>query len=225
MTPELPAWRVERHAQLPSTQDELKARLEAGADVHGLVIRADSQSAARGQRRRDWLSGTGGSWQSAALRCPLVPAATLFIGIHVADALNARLPGAPLRLKWPNDLLQDGRKTAGILCEYSSGHLVAGVGVNVANEVPDGATRLSGLDPETVHGLVLEGIRRGVMAMLEEPETLEADFARLDAFRGRRLSGGGLEGEAAGVTPDGRLRLLTAEGVTLLSSAAGLRAG
>lgn len=215
--PELPPWRVETHALLGSTQDELKERLRAGEPVSGLVIRAERQAAGRGRRRRDWLSGKGGSWQSAAFSCPLRPAATLFIGIRVTDALRSLPGGAPLRLKWPNDILLQGRKVAGILCEYSGGHLLTGVGVNVANEVPSGAARLPETDLEAVHDAVLRGIREGVGMMFGQPEALQAEFDRLDAQRGQLLTFGELRGHADGVSPDGRLRLLTPAGLTLVA--------
>ncbi|HLR46920.1 MAG TPA: biotin--[acetyl-CoA-carboxylase] ligase [Deinococcales bacterium] len=218
MQTELPDWNVEEYRRLPSTQDELKGRLRAGTAVNGLVIRAQRQEAGRGQRSRDWLSGTGGSWQSAAVRVPLRPAATLFIGIHVTDALNTRLNGAPLRLKWPNDIMLDGRKTAGILCEYVDGHLLTGIGVNVRNDIPAGAARLDTIPLGDVHGSVLAGIRAGLQALLTSPESLQEDFARLDAQRGRQLTIGRHRGTADGVTPDGRLRLQTPAGLQLLSS-------
>ena len=220
-------WRVERFGQLSSTQDELKRRLQSGEPVDGLVIRAAEQTAGRGQRQRDWLSGAGGSWQSAALKGPVLPAAGLFIAIGVAQALNSALAGNRLQLKWPNDLLLGGKKAGGLLCENSSGHLLAGVGVNVHNEVPPGAARLEELEPSVVDELVLRGISAGWQLMHSNSSELAALWASLDALAGQQLvlrwRDTTISGTAAGIDPTGRLRLLTAAGEKLLDSAAELR--
>src|SRR5690554_639511 len=108
------SWRIEEHASLASTQDELRKRLNAGNEVAGLVIRAARQSAGRGQRARDWFSAEGGSWQSAALRGSVSPGVALFMGIGIAQAFQPVLDPDRLLLKWPNDLLYRGRKAGGI---------------------------------------------------------------------------------------------------------------
>lgn len=220
-------WRVERFGQLSSTQDELRRRLKSGEPVAGLVIRTAEQTAGRGQRQRDWLSGPGGSWQSAALKGPVLPAAGLFIAIGVAQALNGALSTNRLQLKWPNDLLLAGSKAGGLLCESSSGHLLAGVGVNVRNEVPPGAARLEELEPAEVDELVLRGISSGWQLMHSRSSELPALWAPLDALAGQQLElrsrGKTIRGTAAGVDATGRLRLLSEAGEKLLDSAAELR--
>ncbi len=221
-------WRIEHFRALASTQDELRSRLIGGDRIDGLVLRADVQSDGRGQRARDWASAAGGSWQSAALKGPALPAAPLFIALGIAGALNSELPpGGKLQLKWPNDLLQSGLKVGGILCEVTSGHLLCGVGVNVDNQPPAGAGRLAGLPLSRVHSLVLDGIGAGWRLMTEHPEQLQDSWAGLDALQGRQLqlelNGEQLSGKAAGIDGTGRLRLLVADGELLLDSAAQLR--
>lgn len=131
-------------AECSSTNDEAGRLARAGAR-HGTVVIADSQRAGRGRDGRAWQSPPGmGLYMSAVLRPPLplpdVPPMTLAIGIGLCDA--ARATGAPATLKWPNDLLVDGRKLAGVLVEAQSQGprleaVVIGIGVNIRGELPE----------------------------------------------------------------------------------------
>ena len=116
------------------------------------AVVARHQRRAVGQRGREWQAPTGGVWLSAALPVDSVrldaPGAGLF-GLAVALALAERLEraGVAVRIKWPNDLLVEGRKLAGILpALLHRGHelrlLRCGVGLNVCNAVPTGAVAL-----------------------------------------------------------------------------------
>ncbi|MDR2574476.1 MAG: biotin--[acetyl-CoA-carboxylase] ligase [Desulfovibrio sp.] len=107
---------------------------------------AESQSAGRGQLRRNWFSPPGNLY--AVLRLPLTPpfassAASIATGGLLAGAL--RKMGWPVWLKWPNDLvlLPDGmpRKIGGILLEERKGILLAGVGINITSSPPPPALR------------------------------------------------------------------------------------
>jgi BirA family transcriptional regulator, biotin operon repressor / biotin---[acetyl-CoA-carboxylase] ligase len=135
------AWlgRAWRHlARVESTNDEAAAWARAGAPA-GAVVVADEQTRGRGRLGRRWHSPPGESlYLSAVLRPPLpphrVPPLTLAAGVAVAEALvQADVTAA---LKWPNDVLVDGKKVAGILTEMSSDpdrvhHVVIGIGVNL----------------------------------------------------------------------------------------------
>lgn len=216
-----PDWRVETHEELRSTQDAMRERLESGAAVHGLVIRAHEQSSGRGQRARDWQSGRGGSWQTAAIHDPHGQLArspvTLAIAVGLCTAFAQA--GVALQVKWPNDLLAGGYKVAGILCENVQGHLLVGVGVNVHNAVPDGAATLSelpsggALQLEQVHELVLAGVSGGLCLARAGAAGLPAAFAAVDALAGRQievLQGMRvLRGTASGIDAAGSLQLQT----------------
>ena len=82
-----------------------------------LAVLARRQRFGRGQRGRSWLSPAGGAWISAALPWPADPTAAAAPGLAVAVGLALELEdlGLPVQLKWPNDLLLDGRKIAGLL--------------------------------------------------------------------------------------------------------------
>jgi BirA family transcriptional regulator, biotin operon repressor / biotin---[acetyl-CoA-carboxylase] ligase len=187
------AFRIETFDSLPSTQDEMRTRLERGDDVHGLVIRALEQTFGRGQRARDWLSNRGGSYQTLAVRDESVALNKPYTAIVMAIGLARVLPeyGIQIGIKWPNDLyypykIKQGKKVAGILCEYVKGYLLVGIGMNVNNEVPNGATALRGLDVEGVSNFVLAGVQRGLELLISELD-LPAAFAPYDILKDKEV--------------------------------------
>jgi BirA family biotin operon repressor/biotin-[acetyl-CoA-carboxylase] ligase len=148
------AWlgRAWRHLlRTGSTNDEAAAWARAGAPA-GAVVVADEQDKGRGRLGRRWHSPPGTSlYLSAVLRPALpphrVPPLTLAAGVAVAEALVA-FDVVPA-LKWPNDVLLDGKKVAGILTEMSSDldrvhHVVVGIGVNLnVDAFPDELTAIA----------------------------------------------------------------------------------
>jgi BirA family transcriptional regulator, biotin operon repressor / biotin---[acetyl-CoA-carboxylase] ligase len=184
---ELP-FRIETFEALASTQDEMRSRLERDENVHGLVIRALEQTSGRGQRSRDWQSNKGGSYQTLAVRDETSTLNKPFAAIVIAIGLARVLPeyGIQVGIKWPNDLHYRNKKVAGILCEYVRGHLLVGIGVNVNNDVPEGAVALRGLDVEGVSNFVLAGVQRGLELLANELDLLTA-FAPYDVLRNKEV--------------------------------------
>ena len=129
-----------------STNDEAKALLAIGAE-EGAVVRAERQTAGRGRRGRQWISEAGNLYCSVILRpqCPLNQASQLSFVMALAVG-NTILPFLTqpeiLSYKWPNDLLLQKEKVAGILIETESERgqfaeaCVVGIGLNI-NVVPD----------------------------------------------------------------------------------------
>ncbi|MDP1525626.1 MAG: biotin--[acetyl-CoA-carboxylase] ligase [Rhodocyclaceae bacterium] len=122
-----------------SSNAVLLARAEAGAP-NGTVVIAETQTAGRGRRGRPWLSAPGDSltfsllWRFAPGTSPA--GLSLAVGLAVAIALEKIGAGktAPIQLKWPNDLLRDGKKLGGILVELVPGTThaaVIGIGLNL----------------------------------------------------------------------------------------------
>jgi BirA family biotin operon repressor/biotin-[acetyl-CoA-carboxylase] ligase len=135
-------YRLIRCDSVGSTNDEAKRLAQAGAP-EGTLVWALAQTAGRGRRGRPWQSPPGNLYLSLLLRPtgPIAQAAQLgFVAaLALGDALQPMLGGGTaLRFKWPNDVLLDGRKLAGILLESETtagegaAFVVIGVGVNLA---------------------------------------------------------------------------------------------
>ena len=136
---------LKEFAELDSTNEEAK-RLAASGAPAPVWIRADAQTAGRGRRGRAWETGSGNLAATLLLR-PNRPAAecaqlSFVTAVAASDAMTRFAPGARIEVKWPNDVLADGRKLAGILLESaSSGNvpfwLAIGIGINLAH-YPEG---------------------------------------------------------------------------------------
>ncbi len=123
------------HAELDSTNEEARRLAEAG-EVGPAWIMAERQSAGRGRRGRAWHSPEGNLAATLLLRPDASQAATgqlsFAAALAVADMVAHFAPNAAIAVKWPNDVLADGKKLAGILLEGGSGWLAIGIGVNLA---------------------------------------------------------------------------------------------
>jgi len=164
------------------------------------LITAERQTAGRGTRGRPWISPPGNLYLTLIIpRAALTPARLglfpLDTGLAVWDAAAPLLPPssrAALRLKWPNDLLWEGRKVAGMLLEATADHVFTGVGFNLMNapDIADGGTpggRLADAGLDEAAGLPLakafaENLRTRLSAPAA-PETVAVNV--LAAWRAR----------------------------------------
>lgn len=122
-----------------STNAELRERAaDPGAWPHLSVLLTDTQTSGRGRLDRIWITPPGTALAvSVLLRVlPGDPGSwgwiPLVAGIAMAEAVAEQLPGHEVGLKWPNDVLVDGRKICGILAEAADGAVIVGSGVNTA---------------------------------------------------------------------------------------------
>jgi nicotinate-nucleotide pyrophosphorylase (carboxylating) len=217
---------VLRRDAVESTMQWARGEVEAGAAHPGAVFVAREQTAGRGRHGRTWASPPGaGLYLTAVLPGPVAaPSLTLAAAVAVAEAV-ASATGVESRVKWPNDLLWDGRKWGGILAESAHGPdgdvVLLGVGVDVrdAPGLPADAVSLEeaggrALDPEELLAPVLA--RLGVRLA----EFARGGFAAVaDAYARRSALGAGdrvsVEGAGqgpstaivAGIDPEGRLLL------------------
>lgn len=141
---------IEYHESIESTN--ARAREIAAGDTADVVVLSDEQTGGRGRLDREWASPSGGIWLSIAIR-PDVPATHAPIytfAAAVATARAIRQLGIDASIKWPNDVLVDGAKIAGILTEMEGeadriSWLVVGIGLNAnvaASDLPAGSTSI-----------------------------------------------------------------------------------
>ena len=225
-----------------STNDEAKERAAGGAP-EGTVVWARQQRAGRGRRGRTWVSPPGNLYLSVVLRpaCEARRVAQLsFVAaLAVLDLVDGHLPGRA-RCKWPNDVLVDGGKVAGILLESALGPggrvdwVVLGIGVNFAShpglEGPIPSTSLSAagvspLAPEDALPSVLAALarRRWEWETQGFAAVRRAWLARAHGLGGPvTVANGGrkLVGTFEGLDEEGAL-VLTQPGAERLSIAAG----
>lgn len=140
------AWQIETHDTLPSTQIRMSEWAEQGAPERSLVW-AKAQSNGVGRRGHQWVSPPGNLYVSFLL-CPKVtvsrvPELGFVISLAVLRALEEYLPDnkkAALLLKWPNDVLLEGGKIAGLMLECVPHGVIIGLGVNL-NQCPTDTPR------------------------------------------------------------------------------------
>ncbi len=216
-----------------STNDDA-ARFARDGAPEGLVIGADAQTAGRGRRGRTWVAARGDALTfSVVLRPSVSPIDAallpLVVAVAVADAL-----GPDARIAWPNDIVIDGRKVCGILCESSTDETgvawaVAGIGLNVraaptltdarwtAGAVSDGRPRADLLLA------VLEHLGQRYQQWLDHGAApIVAAYAERDLLAGRgvtvALPAGEVAGTGAGIDEFGRLRVIGPAGERVLGS-------
>ena len=129
----LPVATVEFHATVSSTNDRARVLVGEASPLPAVVV-ADGQSAGRGRRGRRWVSDTPlGLWFTVAWEvCEgVVGGLPLRVGLGVARGVESVVPGLRVEVKWPNDLMVEGRKLGGVLCERCGVHVLVGVGLNL----------------------------------------------------------------------------------------------
>ena len=215
-------WRIERLESVGSTNTHLRAQAEAGAP-EGRVVVADFQSAGRGRYDRVWEAPPRSSLLCSVLLRPDLEAdqrqwAVAAVALSARAAL-VRLCGLRVGLKWPNDLVVDDEKLAGVLGESSAdGALVVGLGVNLTYDGPPqglatSVRRAAGvtLEPEALLDIVLEEVerRRPLLDDAAGRARLREEYRRALDTLGRRVrveqALGTVEGEARDVDAAGRL--------------------
>ena len=219
-------WWVEHVANTTSTNADLYERAKKGAPAH-TVIAADFQTAGRGRLDRTWEAAAG-----ANLLVSLLFRETSFrnapgrqhnftqiVGLAAARSCE-QLIGIRPELKWPNDLLIDGRKLSGLLANGTPDFVVIGIGINV-NWAPVGAVALSEFTPG-IH-LHPADLLRLLLSNIDELESISSDvfhdmyltsLATIGkSVRVERHDGTALLGRAIGAGLDGRLQVVDEDGV------------
>jgi BirA family biotin operon repressor/biotin-[acetyl-CoA-carboxylase] ligase len=224
---------------LGSTNAEALALARAG-ERGPLWVTAKSQSAGRGRRGGQWVSPPGNLYATLLLVEPsppeIAPQLSFVAALAVHDAVAACAPqlGPSLKVKWPNDLLLDGAKTAGILIEGGSEPAFAvaiGIGVNCAahpNDTAYPATDLVGTGALVTPDVLLVALAETMQRRLGQWNrgqgfvAIRADWLKRAAGLGEtlrvRLSERDLFGCFKGLDESGRLLLEQAGGVTPITA-------
>lgn len=200
---EIPGWRIDWFAELDSTMLEAKRDPEPGR-----IIVADRQTAGMGRHGRAWLSPAGeGLYVSYVLKVPIAPVISLAVGLAAREAI-----GNPADLRWPNDVLLNGSKCAGVLVQSDADVVIAGIGINVSQrwfpgdlDTPATSLALEGINVSR------EDLLSKLTAALDRTVALPAEevlrqFAEHSSFvNGRRVRVGEVEGVTCGLDSSGFL--------------------
>ena len=188
-------WPLLRAASVDSTMRWARTSLEEGTAGPGAVFVAASQTAGRGRRGRAWLSLPGkGLYLTAVLPGTLAePAVTLAAAVALAEAAE-RACGVRSEVKWPNDLLLEGMKWAGLLAEAVAQRggdaVLLGIGANLNHRAADFEPELSGratslaiasgspVDSEVMLTLVIERLEERLGAFEKGGFAAVADLYR-----------------------------------------------
>jgi BirA family transcriptional regulator, biotin operon repressor / biotin---[acetyl-CoA-carboxylase] ligase len=219
-------------SSVASTNRTVWELIDQGAG-EGSVVIATQQTAGRGQWGRQWVSPTGGLYVSVAITPKIAATASYQLTLASAWGIASQLrqAGVDVGIKWPNDLVLEGRKLGGILTEtkINQGKIsqaVVGVGINWANPVPETGINLESWQAqqvdkpisclETLTSKVLLGIESGLDCLFQEGiSILLSRYCELLVNIGDRVNVNDLAGVVVGVTPQGDLRVsLQTDGIT-----------
>jgi BirA family biotin operon repressor/biotin-[acetyl-CoA-carboxylase] ligase len=197
-----------------STNERARALAAAGAP-HGTLVTAGLQTAGRGRQGRTWTAPAGSALLLSLVIRELDALLPLRAGLAVAD-----LAGPRARVKWPNDVLLDGRKVAGVLAEGRPQEhwAVLGIGVNAAldptalpAELRERAGTL-GRDPAELEATLTELLAALERRLAEPAPVTLAALRDRDALAGRPIRWNGGEGTGAGIDETGALLVVLPDG-------------
>jgi BirA family biotin operon repressor/biotin-[acetyl-CoA-carboxylase] ligase len=230
---------------LPTVGSTMQAAalLAAEGAPHGTTVVAEEQTAGQGRLGRNWISAPEvGLYSSTLLRLPLpadqLPIATLLLGLATADAIQ-RSTDLACDLRWPNDVLINERKVAGILAQLSGDYVIAGIGINVnQTAMPEGlrtpATSLlieSGRKPQSREDLLINLLQSldefaSVLEAKGTPGIIAAFTAASSYAVDRRvlIEESDQTGMTAGLDANGFLLVRLDSGATERIAAGGVRA-
>jgi BirA family biotin operon repressor/biotin-[acetyl-CoA-carboxylase] ligase len=215
-------------AECDSTQDVLRdPTLPEGA-----VAATDHQTAGRGREARRWEDEPGSALLFSLLLRPATGAPvaqlSLVCALAVAETVEDE-SGRQAGVKWPNDVLVEGRKVAGILLEAREGAVICGIGLNVDQDeaaLPaDVRTQATSLRLHTGRAHDRPTLLAALLRRLEARydtwvaaglAPLLPELERRNVLRARRIPAEGADGVAGAIAPDGRLVLLRDDGTSIL---------
>jgi BirA family transcriptional regulator, biotin operon repressor / biotin---[acetyl-CoA-carboxylase] ligase len=207
--------RPRRHLRETTSTNEVARALAITGASHGTLVTTAFQTAGRGRQGRTWTAPPGQTLLLSLVLREADPLLSLRAGLAVAD-----LAGAEARVKWPNDVLLDGRKIAGILVEGrpQEGWTVLGIGVNAALDLAAMPEELRatagtlGRRPSELEATLAELLGHLERRLAEPADEALAALRERDALLDRPLSWAGGAGTGAGIDERGCLRVRLADG-------------
>ncbi len=234
------------HHDATTSTNDVARRLGASGAAAGTVVLAEEQTGGRGRQGRRWAAPRGRSLTLSVLvrdepaGAPLLPLASALAVCEACELIAA----VQCLIKWPNDVLVDGRKIAGILIEARPQErwAVVGIGLNVDTDehelepelrVTAGSLRIatgSTIDRERVLEALLDALSHWIgPGAAHSGDRVVAAYAARDALRGRRIAWSAgdrqLEGEAAGIDEAGNLVVFLDGGERVLLDAGEVHLG
>jgi len=217
----LPGRQIDWFDSLDSTMIEARRNLQPGR-----IVGAEEQTAGIGRHGRKWISESGaGLYVSIVLAAKPIPVVMLALGLATREAVG----NADLR--WPNDVLVNGKKCAGVLAQLEGDTIIAGIGINVSQtefpgdlETPATSLRLEGVQ------IAREDLLVALVELVDRYTGLDSDeilqrFTNASTYVfGRRVRvEAGLEGVTCGLDPAGFLRVREDNGTVATILAGGVR--
>ena len=204
---------MRRFETLDSTNSWLMEAARSGAAAPGWVCVADVQTAGRGRLGRTWEAPDGVALLCSILLAPTdLPPSRLHLVTAAVAVAGAQVTGAGI--KWPNDLVVDDRKLAGVLAEAEPPWVVVGIGMNLT-WAPEGAARLAELGDGRSRDEVLDALLAALSPLVADWSTVPALYRRLCVTLGRTVRvempdpADTFTGVAADVDDDGHLLVET----------------
>ncbi len=212
-----------RFMQTVDSTNRMVLELARAGEPEGLVVATDLQTAGRGRLDRTWEAAAGTGLLVSVLLRPVDLAAGRWYLVTAATALAARdackaVAGVTAEIKWPNDLLVDDRKLAGILAEIAGGAVVVGMGMNV-HSGPAGAACLDEAAGRRIgRTALMVAWLKGLHRLIGDWEAVTLRYRSECATVGRevvveQVDGMRLLGRAEGVDDQGRLLVRGSDGV------------
>ncbi len=219
--------KIERLNEIDSTNLYIKRYLSSGQDV---VVCARTQSEGRGTKGRSFLSQKGGVYLSKLTFYDKLPAQEGFAVMRnaaVAVCRTLKKYGVQPQIKWPNDILVNGKKLCGILIEnvFSGNALrasIVGIGLNVTNDVSPLSEIATSILQETGKVYGVDEVTQELIKQLDLSSTVE-EYRSFVHFLGKEVRVTEGENEylatALSIEEDGRLRIRADAGEKVLSAA------
>ena len=223
-----PERRIEFYPEIDSTM-----RVAAGMPA-GTVVLAGRQTAGQGRHGHAWHSEPSNGIYCSVVLEP-APVLTLALGVATVEAI-AQAYDIVCDIRWPNDLMLDGKKVAGILVQLAGAQAIAGIGINVNHTLfpPELEHEATSLCLHEGRRLSREKILKHLLPAIdsvvrEDKDTVLALFTRASSYAaGRRVvvqqQGGEIRGTTAGLNQDGYLIVRRDDGTDIVVLAGGVRA-